>query len=112
MEAKKFILKNVRTKNSTLDRAYNIHINSVLSELDEENESRWEIYNIILTKLTQQTNQDYFGELKYRLTDGEDPNVIILDFLDRETFNIDNLVWFLKRRVEEFLDEDLFKRFF
>lgn len=112
MEAKKFILKNVRTKNSTLDRAYNIHINSVLSELDEENESRWEIYNIILTKLTQQTNQDYFGELKYRLTDGEDPNIIILDFLERETFNIDNLVWHLKRRVEEFLDEDLFKRFF
>lgn len=111
MEAKKFILKTGSGKTSTLERAYNRHINCVLGSLDEEQECRWETYNLIMSSLVEQGNLNYYKEMKYRITDGEDPNLVILDMLERELENFDGLVWFLKRRVEEYVEEDFYKRF-
>ena len=51
-------------------------------------------------------------EIKYRITDGEDPNIILLEIINRESETEDGLIWFLKRRVEEYIDEDFFNRFF
>jgi hypothetical protein len=83
----------------------------VLQTLDEELEFRWETYNLIIMQLVKQGKINYFKEMKYRLTDGEDPNEIILDILDRELDDMDGLIWFLKRRVEEYIEEDFFKKF-
>jgi hypothetical protein len=111
MEAKNFLLTAGNGKKSTLDKAYNKHINCVLQTLDDELEFRWETYNLIITQLVKEDKINYFKEMKYRLTDGENPNEIILDILEREAENMDSLVWFLKRRVEEYMEEDYFKRF-
>jgi hypothetical protein len=83
-----------------------------MESLDEEKQARWETYNLIVEVLTESTNIDYIKEIKYRLTDGEDPNKVMLDIIERENDNIDGLAWFLKRRIEEYIDEDFFNRFF
>lgn len=110
MEAKIFLLNNTNPK-SVLGKAYNNHINSILDGLDAESEDRWEVYNLIINELMSQGDVDYFKELQYRLTDGENPNQIILDMIEREKENVTSLVWYLKRRVEEYLDDDSFNEF-
>lgn len=99
-------------KKSTLDKAYNQHLTNILNTLDEELQTRWETYSFIVEKLLEDGKSNYLKEIKYRLTDGENPNEIILDILEREADNMDGLTWMLKRRIEEFLEEDFFKRFY
>lgn len=106
-----YLLTASHGKRSLLDKIYYKHITYILDTLDEDSEIRWETYNLIIDQIMKATNKDYLGELKYRLTDGEDPNKVILDIIERENESIDSLVWFLKRRVEEFIDEDILKRF-
>ena len=109
MEANNILLKSGNRTN--LDKAYNKHIVSIMETLDEEKQARWETYNLVVEILTDSTKKDYMKEIKYRLTDGEDPNNVMLDIIDREIDNVDGLVWFLKRRIEEYIDEDYFNRF-
>lgn len=111
MEANNFLLRARQGKRTTLDKAYFKHINTILETIDEEKESRWETYNIIFEELIKEGNIAYFEEIKYRLTDGEDPNTVILEIIEREVDCVTSLVWLLKRRLEEYLDEDFFKRF-
>jgi hypothetical protein len=110
MEAKNFLFKSGHGKQTTLDKAYYKHIHCILDTLDEESEIRWETYNLIIELITCE-NHDYFSEIKYRITDGENPNDVILDIIERNIDNSDSLIWFLKRRVEEYREEDFFKRF-
>jgi hypothetical protein len=112
MLTKNFLLSNAQRTKTILDIAYKNHINVILESLDEEAKYRWEIYDIIICELIKQGNFDYFEELKYRLTDGEDPNEIILDFINREGEDVNGLIWSLKNRIEEYIEEDMFKRFF
>src|ERR1035437_1087647 len=112
MEANNFLLKAGQGKKTTLDKAYCKHINRVIETLDEEKEARWETYNIIIQELINEGKEDYFQEIKYRLTDGEDPNQVILDIINREVDEVNGLIWFLKRRIEEYLEEDYLRKFY
>jgi hypothetical protein len=99
-------------KKSTLDKAYNQHLRNVLHTLDEDLEARWETYSFVIELLIEEGKQHYLNEIKYRFSDGENPNEVILDILERESEHMDGMTWMLKRRVEEFLEEDFFKRFY
>jgi hypothetical protein len=112
MEAKNILFKHTNNKRTILDKAYNKHIINVIETLDEEKQSRWETYNLVVEELTEDSKIDYITEIKYRITDGEDPNYIMLDIIERESDNLDGLVLFLKKRIEEYIDEDFFDRFF
>lgn len=112
MEANNFILKAGQEKSTTLDKAYSKHIIGILQTLDEEKEGRWETYNIIISELLRQGKGKYFQEIKYRLTDGEDPNEVMLDIINRDAEDIDDLLWVLKRRVDGYLEDDFIKRFY
>lgn len=112
MLTKNFLLNSAQRKRTTLDKEYNNLITNVLNSADEEKKNRWEIYDLIISELMKQGNTDYFKELKYRLTDGENPNEILLDFINRDTDDMTSLVWSLKDRLEQFLDEDIYDRFF
>ena len=105
------LLSPTKGKKSTLDKAYQQHVVNIIKTLSEEEEARWEIYSVIFQQLLNYGHTDIIKEIKYRLTDGENPNVVFLDVLDRDSDSFDSLTWFLKRRVEEYLDEDLMKRF-
>ena len=102
MEAKNILFKSTNSNRTSLDKAYNKHMISVMESLDEDKQARWETYNLVVEVLTESTKMDYMKEIKYRLTDGEDPNKVMLDIIDRESDNIDGLVWFLKKRIEEY----------
>lgn len=111
MKTKQFLLTSNLGYRTALDKAYNKHINSVFKEVNEEVENRWETYSLIINELISQGN-NCVKEFKYRLSDGENPNIILLDIINRDTDNVNSLVWFLKRRLEEYIDDDLFNRFF
>lgn len=111
MEAKRIMFSAKPTKKSSLEKAYHKHINYVLQSLDDEKESRWEIYCLVVDELIKEGKTEYIEEIKYRLTDGEDPNYVILDIIDRENDILDGLVLLLRKRIEEFIDDDYFNRF-
>ena len=55
----------------------------------------------------------YFEEIKYRLTDGENPNEVLIDIISRyKPENLNHLILFLMNRVEEYAEEDFLKRFY
>lgn len=113
MEFCDFIVKMGSGKNTPLDKAYSKLINEVIVKMDDEIEGRWETYNLIIKELFNIDNGEYFQEIKYRLTDGEDPNKVILDIISRYASDeLTALVYFLGKRVEEFAEEDFFKRFY
>jgi hypothetical protein len=113
MDVTKLLYFQVNQGNKTnLDKAYRKHVTTLSTSFDEETETRWETYNMIIHSLIKNTKYDYITEIKYRLTDGENVNEIILDIINREVLDADGLVWLLKRRVEEYLEEDFFKRFY
>lgn len=111
MDVKKFLLKDNKAKKTTLDKAYYKHINYMLETLNEDEEIRWDTYNLIVENLIKQGGKKILEEIKYRITDGENPCKVILDITNRESDNLDGMVWFLKKRLEEYLEEDFFKRF-
>lgn len=112
MEANNFIFKAGQGKKTTLDKAYSKHINLIIESLDEEKEARWETYNIIIQELINEGKGKYFEEIKYRFTDGENPNQVMLDIINREVDEVSGLIWFLKRRIEEYLEDDYIRRFY
>jgi hypothetical protein len=106
-----FLLNPSREKKSTLDIVYKKHVNKIIQTLTEEEEIRWEIYSVIIQELIKQGKQEYLSEIKYRITDGENPNRVILDIMEKESDSIDASTWFFKRKLEEFLEEDYYKQF-
>ena len=112
MYANKFPFKASQGKTTNLDKAYLNHIKNVFDESNESQEERWEVYNFITQELVNDGKEDYYTEIKYRITDGEDPNDIILDIIERNIDNISDMVWFFKRKIEEYKEEDLISRFY
>jgi len=112
MVTNNLLLRTSKSKKTILDKEYNHHIYNVISNLNEEEEARWETYNLIITELGNSNSKDYFDEVKYRLTDGENPNQVILDIINRDLDNVNGLVWLLKRRIEEYIEEDFIRRFY
>lgn len=112
MEANHFILRARQGKQTMLDKAYSRYINTVLETIDEEQEMRWETYNLIIEELINDNLLDYFEEIKYRITDGEEPSEVLLEIINRDPDRVSSLIWSLKRRLEQYIDEDYFNRFF
>jgi hypothetical protein len=112
MNTKNILFKSSSNRRTNLDKAYNSHIINLFEELDEDKKARWETYNLIVEVLTESTKKDYMKEIKYRITDNEDPNFILLEIIQREGENTEGIIWFLKKRIEEYIDEDFFNRFF
>jgi len=105
------LLKPTKRKSSVLDKAYSKHIDAILKNINDEEEGRWEIYGAIIQQLIDDGKESYYKEIKYRLSDGENPNKVMLDIIERESDSIDGLLFFFKKRIEEYLEEDFFKKF-
>ncbi len=112
MEANRIFSIANQCKKTALDKAFSKHINSIIETLDDEKEGRWETYNIIIQELIDGGKGEYFQEIKYRLTDGENPNSVMLDIINREVDEVSGLIWFLKRRIEEYLEDDYLRKFY
>lgn len=104
------IIKTSSGKFSRLDKLYRDFAINSMWDSNEEDMDRWEIYNIIMNGLISIGKYNSFEEVKYRITDGENPNLVMLDIIDK--FCIDNhLFWVIKPQIESFLEEDLINRF-
>ena len=112
MDVNKFLLSNSKSTKTILDNVYYRHINCIIETFNEEDEIRWETYNLITEHLISQGQRNVLKEFKYRITDNENPNSVMLDIIERYAENMGGLTWLLKRRLEDFLEEDYFKKFF
>lgn len=112
MEHFEFIVKGNKGKSEILDKQYRKLINNVILTNNEEVEARWETYNLIIKEFFSIDDGQYFQEIKYRLTDGEDPNLVLLDIISRYSVSdLTYLIWMLKKRIEEYIEDDFFNKF-
>jgi len=112
MDTKSTLIIGSLRKKTTLDKAYDKYVFETIKNHNEEVESRWETYNLIIDQLNiQYGNNTYNTEIKYRVTDGEDPNVVILDIISRGVDEVSGLIFLLKRRLEEYVEDDFYRRF-
>lgn len=106
-----FTIKNGFGTYSNLDKEYNKFIKKTLNELGDSDNNRWNIYNLIIEELIRLELYTIFEEVKYRLTDGENPNNVMLDVVNREEFQTE-LSWFLISKIEEYIEEDFYNLFY
>lgn len=113
MEFCDFIVKNSYGKYTLLDKEYTRLINNVISNNNEEDEIRWETYNLIIKEMIRINDCEYFKEIQYRFTDGENPNEVLIDVISRYCPDeLNHLITFLMKRVEEYAEDDFLKRFY
>lgn len=105
-----FAIKVGKGKYTKLDKDYKALLDRVLEDYNDDKKERWELYNIIITELIEIGREDLFQAIKYKLTDGENPNKVMLEIINE--LEPENFLWLLKRRIDEFLEEDFFNKFF
>lgn len=108
----KVLLTKAKVKTPVLDKKYTKHINSLIQNFSEEDEARWELYGLLIQEICQLNNDVLISEIKYRLTDGDEPNDVFLSVLNKISDSTDGLMWIVKKRLEEYSEEDFFKRFY
>ena len=111
MEDFDFTIKAGSGRYTNLDKEYDNFLKKIMRELNEEKLYRWETYNLIMEELIKEGKANIFEEIKYRLTDGEDPNNVMLDVITRDA-NSSGLIWLMKKRIEEYINDDFFEQFY
>lgn len=103
-------IKSGSGKFSKLDKLYRDFVINSTNNLEDSHIDRWEVYNVIMDELIKIGEYSHFEESKYRITGGENPNLVMLDMLDK-FFTHNHLFFTLKSIIEEFIDEDNINRF-
>lgn len=111
MENSRITIKAGSGTYNMLDKMYNRFIKNSLTDTDEETIERWCTYEAIMTELIGLNKINLFEEVKYRLTGGEDPNDIILDIINRDN-DVKTILWAHSRKLMEYKNDDLLKRFY
>lgn len=105
-----FTIKTGSGKYSKLDKLYQKYLLNIIENLDDNHLHRFDVYDVIVNELIKMGEDKSFGELKYRLTDGENPNLVMLDIVNRYE-NQNAMIWLMGREIYKFMDEDIFSRF-
>ena len=105
-----FISKHSQKRKTALDIEYNKFIVNLSNYITKEDEERWETYNTIMDELATQNKKECIDEIKYRITDGEDVSLVFSDVLNKDQ-ELSGLLFFLKRRVDEYAEDDYLKNF-
>lgn len=107
-----YIIKDGSGRYSNLDKEYNKFLENTLNNIkDDDILYRWDNYNIVMSELLDLGKIELFNEIKYRLTDGEDPNIVILDIIDRED-NSSGMLWLIRKRIETYINDDFENEFY
>ena len=110
MDELKLNIKRGSSKYNILDKAYSRFITNLLMNCDDNEIEKWNTYTTIIEDLITMGKNEYFEEIKYRITGNENMNNIILDIInkDQETKS------FLKKHkstIEYYLDIELISKF-
>ena len=97
---------------TNLDKEYNKYLETTLRDIqDEDMLYKWDTYNLIMKELLVLGKEDLFNEIRYRFTDGENPNEVMIDVLDRES-NLSGFLWLIRKRIEEYINDDFENQFY
>jgi len=106
------VFKDGSGRHSNLDKEYNKFLDNTLKSIDnDEILHRWDTYNLIMEELVNLGEIDLFNEIKYRLTDGEDPNLVIISILDKFQ-NDSGFLWLIRKTIENYIEEDFENQFY
>tara|TARA_R110000851_G_scaffold142800_2_gene281536 strand:+ start:3279 stop:3617 length:339 start_codon:yes stop_codon:yes gene_type:complete len=112
MEYFDFTITDGVGKYTSLDKEYNTFLRRTMENIDEDNLNRWEVYNVIIDELIKIGHNNIFQEIKYRVTDGEDVNIVILDAITNDITNSSSLLWFMEKRIKGYIDGDFYNQFY
>jgi hypothetical protein len=98
-----------KKKDGYLDTAYRRFVFNKINSIDETKLERWEVYNMIANELVGHGYIIEFDELRYRITDNENPNDVIIDILDN--IECTTLLRTLYGMVEMYIGEDFHSEF-
>ena len=105
---------NLNTNNelnkTILDKMYERLLRDNISSNCEDQELRLETYDLILYELKREGDYKTYEEIKYRITDGENPNEVFYDIILRGDYS-SSLIWLFKRRISDFMEDDSYNRF-
>ena len=94
-----------------LNKTFNNLITKMLHQMDDSELSRLTTYDIILNEWIDEEKMTYLDELKYRVTDGENINQVLLDIIKND--EIPSYICInQKHTLKEYLSEDTFKVFY
>jgi hypothetical protein len=102
-------IKPTSGKFNKLDKLYRDFATNLIND-SQEYVDRWEVYNVIMDELIKIGEYSHFEEVKYRMTDGENPNLVIIDILNKFA-SINELFWLLRPVIENFIEDDYVNRF-
>tara|TARA_B100000927_G_scaffold45106_3_gene32587 strand:+ start:2177 stop:2512 length:336 start_codon:yes stop_codon:yes gene_type:complete len=111
MKAFEFTIRASSGEYNRLDKEYSKYLINTMVNVSEEKYFRWEAYNLIMEQLINEGRYSEFDEAKYRLTDGENPNYVMLDIIERDK-NEHGLIWLMRKRILEYIEEDFFAKFY
>ena len=68
------------------------------------------VNNDIIDEIVKLGYNSEFEEIKYRITDGENPNEILLDIFNR--IELSPILMFYSKQLEDYLESDKYSKFF
>ena len=94
-----------------LNRDFNNLITKMVQQMDDESLSRLTTYDVILNEWIEEGKLLHLGELKYRVTDGENLNQVLLDIILKDDLP-SSLCVNQKSTLMDYLSEDKSKVFY
>ena len=89
---------NDNKKETFLDSEYRIYVFNKTFKTTYKEKKRWDLYNEIINELLWMGAHKFVNEIKYRITDGEEPPIVIkesLSTLDIFSYNLHILLSYL-----------------
>ena len=104
-------LQNFGSRESkTLNNLFNRFITKLVHSMSEEELSRTYTYDLIINEWDIEEKISYLEELKYRVTDGEDINQVLLDIIGNDELPT-NIAKNQKSLLREYISQDKLKSF-
>jgi hypothetical protein len=80
-----------------LDNEFRIYVFNKTYKAPIEEKRRWSLYNYIIEELTHMGDYNNVNEIKYRITDGEEPTIVLREKISKlHTFSF-NLQYLMKK---------------
>ena len=91
-------IKKSPGKLKKLDKLYLDFVKYSLDKFNEDSVARWEVYSVIINELRELDEYQLFQEIQYRFTDGENPNLVMIDITNRLSSD-SYLLWLMKSNL-------------
>jgi len=110
MDIKNFIIGNGSPNKNKLDSDYKNFILNTINNCEDAQFERWENYNSVIDEIVKLGYNSEFEEIKYRITDGENPNEVLLSIFGR--IELSPILMFYSKLLEDYLESDRYSKFF